>query len=420
MSAEKKADDFLKTPLNTNNQHEPWREIVRFNPQKMWRIAELMVQKSLQITEGDRLLLQYNSGSSQLASMVGYQAAEQGAAVVARCEDPTVEAAILAGIGRHRTPAVFEEIVLPQAADIAWATKAAIVKCMDTPEAMDIVDGQIAAQWSQAREPLFQTRIERRRWALVYLPTKAEARLDQMNYEDYVDMFFRACDRPWEEIKDAQQVLIDEILNPGKLLQVVAGENLNERWRTNLTMSIDGQTFANSTIGRNIPGSEVFSSPVRGTIRGRLALPYPVMFGDKVLPNLILTFEDGRAVHYETDDESGMEWVEQQLNIDEGAREVGEIALGTNRAFNRPLLNGLYVEKVGGSGHLALGNAYQFRIYEGRPVVLDNGVRSADHIDLTYMMLPQYGGGRVMVDGKMVQYNGDFLDPRLEILNSST
>ena len=77
------------------------------------------------------------------------------------------------------------------------------------------------------------------------------------------------------------------------------------------------------------------------------------------------------------------------------------------------------MEKVGGSFHITPGCAYSYKEYAGKPVNLDNGVRSAIHEDLTCMMLPEYGGGKVVVDGEVIQENGQFLDPRLEILNET-
>ena len=189
----------------------------------------------------------------------------------------------------------------------------------------------------------------------------------------------------------------------------------DERWRTEVEMSIEGMIFANATIRINFPGSEVFSAPVRGTINGRFGVPYPVIFGGKMFPNLGFIFKDGKVVEHFTDGD--MQAAEKILDTDEGAREVGEVAFGTNPVFNRPYLNGLYVEKVGGSFHLALGSAYLYTTYADRPVVLNNGVESANHEDLTRMMLLSYGGGKVLLDGEEIQKNGIFVDERLAILN---
>lgn len=416
MAAPVEAEKVLKTPQV--ELYKPMMEVLRFEPEPMWRIAGIMVNTSLKIAEGDRLLLKFNPGGRQLASYIAYQAGELGAAVLPRCDDQTVEAAALAGIGRRITPEVFTDMSAALANDVAWSTKVAFVRCVDNPAVMKMVDGKVNADWMAATRSSQNVRVERREWTLIYIPTPAEAALDNMPFDDYVKMFLRACDRNWPDIKAAQGVLIDNYLNPGKTLEIYAGERLDPRWQTHVKMSIEGQTFANSTVDKNVPGSEAFSSPVRGTIEGQWAIPNPVMFNGRALKNIALVFDKGRVVEHYTDEPGGMEWVQQQLDTDEGAREVGEVAFGTNRAFDRPVLNGLFVEKVGGSSHLAIGRSYQLRQYDGAPVNLDNGVRSNNHIDLTRLMLPGYGGGRVVVDGKVIQENGEFLDPRLATLNT--
>lgn len=411
----------LRRPIKDGRMFEPAFEVKRFDPDRMERLAEIIVDRALKIKEEDRLLLRYNPGASQLAQFVAYKAAEKGAAVLPRVDDPLVVAAALSGVAQNQTARIFDEMAAGHNADIAWATKVSFIRSNDSPEAMDNVPGEIAKEWNRATEAALRLRVDRRPWNLIYLPTEAEAKIDGMPYDQYVDMFFRACDRPWDQIEAAQDILINEFLNPGKQLELFGGEKNEKKWRTHLIMSIEGQTFANSTIDKNIPGSEAFSSPKRGTISGRLALPYPVMFAGRRLPNLILELKDGKVVSFEVESdnpEDDAKWMESALNTDEGAREVGEVAFGTNRTFDRPMLNGLFVEKVGGSFHIAIGSAYLFKEYNGKPVQLDNGVRSANHEDLTCMMLPEFGGGRVLVDGKLIQENGEFLDPRLAVLNS--
>jgi aminopeptidase len=78
-------------------------------------------------------------------------------------------------------------------------------------------------------------------------------------------------------------------------------------------------------------------------------------------------------------------------------------------------MNILLVEKVGGSFHLALGNAYTFNEYAGNPVKVDNGNRSLDHWDITTMLIGKQGV--IELDGKPIMKDGLFLDPKLDILN---
>lgn len=372
---------------------------------KLIKLADLILNQSLSLKKGDRLLLNFNPSGVELAKIIAKKASQLGAAVMARCADKEVEAAILEGVEKNQSPEIFNEISSGDFFDVSWSTKVLYIRCNENTKIMDNINPKIISEYHKALYPTQKLRVERRQWSLVYLPTKAEAKKDKMAYEKYVDLFFKACDRPWDKIKKAQQYLIDKYLDKGKELEIWAG-------KSHLKMSIKNQLFENSLIDCNVPGSEVFSSPVRGTIEGQLILPYPVNFTTRCLPNLELYFEKGKIIKHKTSDKKGQKFVEEQLNIDDGAREVGEIAFGTNRVLDRPFLNGLFIEKVGGSGHIAIGCAYSGKV--------DNGVRSANHIDLTFMMLPKYGGGKVMVDGKIIQKNGKFLDKKLAILNKSS
>lgn len=377
-----------------------------FDP-RLSQVARLMFEDSLGVTREDKLLVVYNPGGIHLAELIGELAKAGKVEIRFQCEDRAEEAKFLLGLGEHPTVDAFHAVVSVRESNANWATKFAMISCNDDPNAMAQVPGETIQAFRGAQKNLNEIR-RKKEYVITALPTKSEAKLDGMPYDSYVDLYFRACDRDWKEVEKAQDILITEVLNPAKQLEFFADQ-------TFLTMSIEGQTFANSAIFRNIPGSEVFTGPKRGSVKGKLTLRYPLMFGRKQLPNLTLMFESGRVFRSETDGDK--EWVEKVLDTDQGAREVGEVALGTNPVLQRPMLNSLYVEKVGGSFHIALGGAYTYSEYAGRPVHVDNEVRSANNIDLTCLMLPLFGGGKVIVDGKVIQEDGRFTDSRLEILN---
>lgn len=410
--------EVLRQPLRGGVSSRAQGTILAFDPERMWKIAKSICEDSLKITSGDRLLLKYHAGGRQLAAMIAYISAAKGAAVIPRCDDQYLNASIFNGIEDKRTPYIFEELSIGETVDIAWAEKVMFVRCVEDPALLESVSPDIQAEYMRTHEPPFRIRVDRRQWCLIYIPTTGEADRDGMVYDQYVDTFLNACDRPWSKVYDAQELLCHTYLNPGKELILRAGREGSGGWRTELKMNIEGQTFANSTIDVNFPGSEVFSSPVRGSIEGIFELPYPVMFSGRALPGMRLVFKEGRVVEHWVDpkDSAHPEWLASQLNVDPGAVEVGEVALGTNPALSRPFLNTLFVEKVGGSFHIALGNAYAFESYGETPVKVDNGVRSAIHADLTCMMLPEFGGGEVVVDGKVIQRDGKFLDPKLALL----
>ena len=112
----------------------------------------------------------------------------------------------------------------------------------------------------------------------------------------------------------------------------------------------------------------------------------------------------------------GAEQLKEILDFDSGSRHVGEIGIGTNRELIEDVSDTLLFEKKGASFHIALGSPYHFEYYNGKRVSLDNGGQSNIHWDLT-QMLNRLGGSQVLLDGHVIQANGLFLDPALEVLN---
>ena len=68
----------------------------------------------------------------------------------------------------------------------------------------------------------------------------------------------------------------------------------------------------------------------------------------------------------------------------------------------------LFDEKIAGSFHLTPGMCY-----EDAP----NGNQSAVHWDLVMIQRPEYGGGEIWLDDKLIRKDGIFTIPELEELN---
>lgn len=247
------------------------------------------------------------------------------------------------------------------------------------------------------------------RSVLTSIPTKRDADVEGMSHQEYAELYFRMCDQPWDLIKDAQYRLIDK-LNAGKTLRFTNDDG------TDLTMDIDGFTFCNSIIARNIPGSEAFSAPRIDSTNGVIVAKgkfSPKDDSASLIENITLRFKDGNLI--EAKAEKGQATLDKTLSVDEGAKRIGEIGIGTNPYLKQHVASILLSEKIGGSFHVALGDAYTMTDYMGDPVRVDNGNRSQLHWDVTTML---YGkGGKIILDGVPIMENGVFLDPALDVLN---
>ena len=247
-------------------------------------------------------------------------------------------------------------------------------------------------------------------FTLTCIPTMRDAEFDNIPYPDYLTLFFEMCDQPWEHINTAHQFLIGK-LDSGKTLRFTNEDG------TDLSMSIDGMTFANSIIARNVPGSEVFSAPVKDSVNGKVVAkghfsPAGLYRGERV-EDITLIFKDGKCI--DADARIGKDILMKMIGTDEGSCYVGEIGIGTNPHLKQRVANILLVEKISGSFHIALGAAYSSKEYMGVPVNIDNGNHSQIHWDITTLL---YGKkGCIYLDDTLLMKNGLYLAPELEVLN---
>ena len=145
----------------------------------------------------------------------------------------------------------------------------------------------------------------------------------------------------------------------------------------------------------NFPDGEIFTSPIEDSVNGHVAFSYPTMHGGREVSGIELTFKDGRVT--DASAAKGEEYLLAQLDIDAGARTLGEFAIGTNMGIQRFTGQTLFDEKIGGSIHMALGES----ISESKGVN-----KSAIHWDIVHSMRD---GGEIWIDGELFYQSGDFV-----------
>ncbi len=84
--------------------------------------------------------------------------------------------------------------------------------------------------------------------------------------------------------------------------------------------SSNGVTFV-----ANMPTEEVFTMPLKTGVNGVVYNTKPLNYGGNLIDNFKLTFKNGRVVDFEA--EQGYQVLKDLLNIDEGAKYLGEVAL---------------------------------------------------------------------------------------------
>ena len=224
-------------------------------------------------------------------------------------------------------------------------------------------------------------------WVACQYPTQALAQEAGMSLEEFTDFLYGACLRDW----DAEHERISRHAEPFEQADEVhlVGDG------TDLRLSIAGRAIAVDAGGANMPGGEFFCSPIEDSAEGTIAFSeFPAVYLGQEVKGIQLTFEGGRVVDASAD--SNEEFLVSMLDMDEGARRLGELGIGCNPGIRRYLKNTAFDEKIDGTVHLALGN--------GLPELGGTNV-SRFHWDIVKDLR---NGGTIELDGKIVQENGSW------------
>ncbi len=245
--------------------------------------------------------------------------------------------------------------------------------------------------------PVIDQRVKKTKWVVLRWPSPSMAQLAGVSTEAFEDFYFEVCTLDYRKLQPgmkALKALMDktdrvEIKGPG----------------TDLRFSIKGIGSVICGGDRNIPDGEVFSCPVKDSVQGHVLFNAPTIYQSIGFDNIRLEFEDGRIVKATSNQ---TEKLNKILDSDPGARFIGEFSLGFNPHVMHPMRDILFDEKIAGSFHFTPGQAYE---------EADNGNRSQVHWDMVNIQRPDYGGGEVYFDGKLIRKNGDFLPAPLRSLN---
>ena len=119
----------------------------------------------------------------------------------------------------------------------------------------------------------------------------------------------------------------------------------------------------------NIPTEETFTMPYKFGVNGKVVATKPLNYQGKLIEDFWLEFKDGKVVnHFAKKEQAALEAL---LNLDEGSRYLGEIALISHDSpisnMNILFYNTLFDENA--SCHMALGRAYPMNVKGGTNMI---------------------------------------------------
>jgi len=245
--------------------------------------------------------------------------------------------------------------------------------------------------------PVQDRRVKKTKWVVLRWPTSSMAQLAGMSTEAFEDFYFEVCTLDYRKLQPGMKAL-KRLMEKTDRVEI-KGPGIDLRF------SIRGIPAVICGGDRNIPDGEVFSCPVKDSVEGHVTFNAPSIYQGIGFDSIRLEFENGKIVDATSNETKKLNKI---LDSDPGARYIGEFSLGLNPRVLQPMRDILFDEKIAGSFHLTPGQAYE---------EADNGNRSQVHWDMVNIQRPEYGGGEIYFDGKLIRRDGKFLPQPLQSLN---
>ncbi len=240
-------------------------------------------------------------------------------------------------------------------------------------------------------------RVPKTRWVVLRYPNDAMAQLSNMSTEAFEDFYYKVCCLDYSKMDKAMKNLVEYMNRTDKVRLKGPG--------TDLTFSIKDIPAISCAGKLNIPDGEVFTAPVRDSVNGTISYNAPSLYQGVTYENVRFKFKDGKIIEATSNEH---EKINKLLDTDEGARYIGEFAIGVNPYVKNPMKDILFDEKINGSIHFTPGNCYD---------EAPNGNKSSIHWDLVWIQRPDHGGGEIYFDDVLIRKDGLFVIDELKCLN---
>ncbi|HTI15640.1 MAG TPA: aminopeptidase [Dictyobacter sp.] len=365
------------------------------NDIRIERWAYTLVHYCLYLKPGDILAIYATPVATPLIEAVYREALKVGAQPVPVIEIESLEEILL----REGNDEQLTTLSPVAETLVHHANARLVIHSQSNPRALSTVDPIKSAKRHQAARNLAKVYRQREqagefRWCLTLYPTIGYAQESNMSLKEFEEFVFDACFlndadpiARWRDLAAQQQHFVDWLKGRKKVHLLSEG--------TDLTLSIEDRIFINSDGKRNFPSGEFFTGPVEKSVNGIVQFDIPASYGGRVVEGVRLVFRDGKVT--EASATQGQDFLLRMLDLDEGARYLGEFAFGNNARVTSSTRQILFDEKMGGTVHMALGNSYP---------ETGGTNQSALHWDMICDLRQQ---GEVWIDDTLFLKDGTFL-----------
>lgn len=360
------------------------------------KLADVLVNYSCNVQEGEKVYIHYvGKDTTALARQLVKEVYKAGGVPFVHFTDPQVQREVL----QKCTKAQMEAMAKVDAMEMSMMDCYIGVRGSDNvSELSDIPSEQMGYYEKYYSTPVHhEIRVPKTKWVVLRYPNPAMAQLCQTSTEAFEEFYYKVCTLDYSKMNEAMKALVDYMNKTDKVRMTGPG--------TDISFSIKGIGSKPCAGHMNIPDGEVYSAPVRDSVNGKITYNTPSLYQGFTFENVSFTFKDGKIVDAVA---NNTQRINEVLDTDEGARYIGEFAIGVNPYILEPMKDILFDEKIQGSIHFTPGNCYDNA---------DNGNHSSIHWDLVWIQRPEYGGGEIYFDDVLIRKDGRFVVPELECLN---
>lgn len=359
------------------------------------QLAKNLINYSIRLKKGEKVLIENFGLQKELVKALVREAYAAGGYPFVSLKDHDINRTLLLGAEeeQYEMMADFEANVMSQMdAYIGLRAGDNINEHADVPADKMKIEGATVGKKVHR-----EIRVPKTKWVVLRYPSASMAQLAKMSTDAFEDFYFDVCNLDYGKMDKAMDNL-ESLMNKTDKVRITGPG-------TDLTFSIKDIPAIKCSGQMNIPDGEVYTAPVRHSVNGTLTYNTPSPYQGFTFENVKLTFKDGKIVKAEANDTVR---INQILDTDEGARFIGEFAIGVNPYILHPMQDILFDEKIDGSFHFTPGQCYEDAF---------NGNHSNIHWDMVNIQRPDYGGGEIYFDDVLIRKDGRFVISELDDLN---
>jgi aminopeptidase len=357
------------------------------------KLAELLTTYSTGLKKGDRVLLEMFDAPDEIAIELMRAARRRGAIPLLEARHTRLNREM----ALETTEAHARLVRDVELARMKKMQAYIAIRGSDNSSETSDVPSKLMSLYTRTTRPVQEWRVNHTRWCVLRWPTPSMAQAANMSTEAFENFYFEVCTMDYPKMARAMAPL-QRLMSRTDRVQLKSPG-------TELQFSIKGIGAIPADGKRNIPDGEVFSCPIKNSVQGRIQYNTPTIYSGTKFENVRLEFKDGKIIRASSNNDKRLNEI---LDTDPGARYIGEFSLGFNPYILNPMCDILFDEKIAGSLHFTPGQAYQDA---------DNGNKSAVHWDMVLIQRPEWGGGEVWFDGKLIRKDGMFVPKELQPLN---